>query len=156
MAQNVEPYGNIDPTSETTEVKGNEAGNQFELTLRCAPRDVISVAKALSTEEKDTITKLGFGAFLSLNLKAVAKRDIIRWLLDNSRLEEDRIVMQIKSGETLSITPEVIGLVLGVPSGTQSPVSSAGHTAEYKKVQEQLHFVQKEKQAMAKQPSQEE
>ncbi|KAL6638464.1 hypothetical protein ACP70R_023959 [Stipagrostis hirtigluma subsp. patula] len=102
MAQNVAAYGNTDPTSETTKVK-------FELTLRCAPKDVISTATTLSLEEKTTITNLGFGDFLTLKLKAVAKHDIIRWLLDNPRLEEDRIVMQIKSGETLNITPEVIG-----------------------------------------------
>ncbi|KAL6638391.1 hypothetical protein ACP70R_023886 [Stipagrostis hirtigluma subsp. patula] len=110
MAQNEEAYGNTDPTSETT--KRNEVGNQFELTLRCAPRAVISVATALSPEEKTPITNLGFGDFLTLKLKAVAKRDIIWWSMDNSRLEEDRIVMQIKSRETLNIIPEKIDLVL--------------------------------------------
>lgn len=53
---------------------------------------VIDVVETPRRKEHATIRRLGFGTFLHLMLNSVAKRDLLRWLLDNDKLEIGKII----------------------------------------------------------------
>lgn len=83
--------------------------------MRCSPVDVIKAGEALSPEAREKVQKLGFGNLLKISLNKLSSRGLVMWLMD--KIDPDSMVINIKSGMTLSITPDVVHLVLGIPHG---------------------------------------
>jgi len=93
----------------------------FSLGCRCTPKNVMGAAKFLNSVEKENIKKYHFGAFLDLTVESPGRRDLVRWLYDNSKLEAGCIIIQIKPGVYLQLTPWVVNKILGVPIGGDMP-----------------------------------
>ena len=85
---------------------------------RCCPDHVIKALATLGFKDQSEVERYRLGAFLSSTLKSPGKRDLIWWLLDNSTLEKDSIIMHIKPGADLRITPWVVHKVPGLPVDT--------------------------------------
>lgn len=62
----------------------------------------------MSIDERKQVEDENFGSLLELQLDIVVKRQATEWLLDNSSIEQDRILMNIKPGVIFEITTSEI------------------------------------------------
>ncbi|CAD6266749.1 unnamed protein product [Miscanthus lutarioriparius] len=81
------------------------------------PRKTRQIQAGLSTdactEQYVAIEADGFGHLLRMKIDAVENKNLLTWLLDHT--DPDRMLIRIGAGKVLSITPQIISMVLGLP-----------------------------------------
>ena len=85
-----------------------------KLNVRCIPKDVLSLIKALSEDQRRVfLVEKGFSSLLDITLDALGRPNLIGWLYDH--INPDDRTLNVGPGK-IKITKEVVRLVLGLPS----------------------------------------
>ena len=100
---------------------GTEDQYDYNLGTRLLPTNVISAAEFLSCKEKAKIKDQFFGVFLELTAVSPRRRDLIRWLYNNAKVEAGCIMLHIKPRVYLQLTPLVVHKILGIPNSGDMP-----------------------------------
>uniref|UniRef100_A0A0E0LA56 Uncharacterized protein n=1 Tax=Oryza punctata TaxID=4537 RepID=A0A0E0LA56_ORYPU len=95
---------------DSMEVVKEEYGEEEEEEKRCSspkvetscvPHYVSSAAQYLSPEEKLDVERLNFGSLLNIELDTLGKGEIVKWLLKRSKVETDKISINIVMSQVL-------------------------------------------------------
>ena len=108
---------------DATEVQQDATEDQHDYNLgtRLLPKYVIGAAEFLSRKEKAKIKDQFFGVFSELTAVSPGRRDLVRWLYNNAKVEAGCIMLHIKLGVYLQLMPLVIHKILGIPNSGDMP-----------------------------------
>ena len=85
------------------------------LNIRCNLRDVIFTIQPLNHDQYAAIEALGFGHLLRMQIDAVESSDLLTWIMD--RVSPVDMIIRIGPGKVFPITPSIIHMVFGLPTG---------------------------------------
>jgi len=85
------------------------------LNIRCNLRDVIFTIQLLNHDQYVAIEALGFGHLLRMQIDAVESSDLLTWIMD--RVSPVDMIIRIGPGKVFPITPSIIHMVFGLPTG---------------------------------------
>lgn len=113
-----------------------------KVMTRTSPNSIILAVQILSSDARKEIIRLGFEQLLFVSLDAFRIREILRFLMNNTRQSSDGV--EIKIGTTsLPVTLNVVAHVLGVPEGSDESLVFAQKQEEQTQIKQTVRVMLK-------------